>query len=451
MKTLLTTLFTLLVLFGYSQSTRTTNPLVSTTSPSTSVTIKGFDLVCGEQTNGTLAKYQVDSLLGLTNYRWSLPQGMMIQSGQGTHKILVSVDMTFVGGDITLIATNSYGIQVRGLFSVGLIPQRPMFKDPIEFATQDQTINYTLSDSSDNVSFIWTAPYGSVILSGQGTPNVQIKFSQSFVGGEIEVRAANECGESQNTEYYVNTTTSSNRLLDETTNKLDNQKVLNPGDIAFHDNLTFATFYDTIKNGDDYYFEVVVQNFSQSPIDSVILKYTIEGDVAISGTRVIRQLEPGEAYTLPVLTLPTSTLNGDQVLKLELNPEKLVAESDYDNNKLDIPFYVTPTIVSSVDFVQNTQEIYNFPNPVTSETRFYVNLGQDFSETENITITAYDVKGQIVKTIESFNKIESGVFTTESWNVGDLSSGVYYYNVVAKDNNGMVKTITPKSNIQIIK
>jgi hypothetical protein len=448
MKTLLTTLFTLLVLFGYSQSTRQTNPISSTTISSTTVTIKGFDLVCSEQTNGTLAKYQVDSLLGLTDFIWSVPQGMMIQSGQGTHKILVSVDPTFVGGDVTLTTRNSYGIQVIGSFSVGLIPQRPTLKNPLQYIQFDEIITYSLSESNPNTNFVWTAPYGSVIMSGQGTSNVQIKFSQSFIGGEIEVFAGNECGESDPTQYYINTL--STRLLDVTTNKLDNQKSMDLSDIAFHDNLTFATFHDTIKNGDDYYFEVVVQNFSQIPTDSVYLKYSIEG-FSITGIRVIKPLEPGEAYTLPVLTLPTSTLNGDQVLKLELNPEKLVAESDYDNNKLDVPFYVIPTVVSSVDFVQNSSEIYNFPNPVTSETRFYVNLGQDFSETQNITINVYDVKGQMVKTIESFDKIESSVFTTESWNVVDLSSGVYFYNVVAKNNRGGVKVIAPKSNIQIVK
>ena len=94
--------------------------------------------------------------------------------------------------------------------------------------------------------------------------------------------------------------------------------VLTAGDIAFHDNLTQATFKDTVKNGDQYYFEVVVQNFSQVRMDSVYLKYYTNDDATNFQLRLIKPLEPGEAYTLPVLTIPTDNLSGSQVLYLEL-------------------------------------------------------------------------------------------------------------------------------------
>ena len=58
---------------------------------------------------------------------------------------------------------------------------------------------YTVENIS-GVSYVWTAPYGAVILEGQGTSSVKIKFSQSFTGGDVAVYAENACavGETEN-------------------------------------------------------------------------------------------------------------------------------------------------------------------------------------------------------------------------------------------------------------
>ena len=453
MKTLLTILLTISVFsFGYSQTTRQSNNTLNSNN-SVVVPIKGDELVCYEMTNGIYAKYKVEPNLGLRDYNWVVPQGMLIQQGQNTNIIFVSVDYTFVGGSIRVTAKNSSNITINGEMVVGLIPNEPTLKNPVNQVNYDDIVNYSVIDTNSNLSFNWAAPYGSVILSGQGLSEVQIKFSQSFSGGYIEIYAENDCAVGVSSQFWVNPPISitTNRLID---NKLDvyNQKVLSPGDIAFHENLTLANFKDTVKNGDDYYFEVVVQNVSQSDMDSIYLKYYIDGDITNFGQRVIRPLSAGESYTLPVLVLPTTNLSGSQILKIELNSDYILPESNYTNNKLDVPFFVRPIVVSSLDELLNSHtQIYNFPNPVVNDTRFYVNLGVDFSETENITINIYDIRGQLVKTIESFNKSDVGEFTTESWNVGDLSSGIYVYNVVAKNNNGEVKMISPKSNINIIK
>ena len=232
--------------------------------------------------------------------------------------------------------------------------------------------------------------------------------------------------------------------------------VLTAGDIAFHDNLTQATFKDTVKNGDQYYFEVVVQNFSQVRMDSVYLKYYTNDDATNFQLRLIKPLEPGEAYTLPVLTIPTDNLSGSQVLYLELNPDAVIPESDYDNNILSVPFYVRPTIVSSTDLLNSDQnQIYNYPNPVSGSTRFHVNLGSQFSDTESISINIFDLRGQLVKSIQSTDNNGQGKFNTETWNASDeggnqLSTGIYFYNVTAEDNNGQIKTVRANSNIRIV-
>ena len=57
--------------------------------------------------------------------------------------------------------------------------------------------------TSPNVNVVWTAPSGSVVVQGQGTPEAVIKFSQSFTGGVVEVYAENACGTSDVTELFV--------------------------------------------------------------------------------------------------------------------------------------------------------------------------------------------------------------------------------------------------------
>jgi hypothetical protein len=190
-------------------------------------------------------------------------------------------------------------------------------------------------------------------------------------------------------------------------------------------------------------------------MDSVYLKYYLGDDATNFELVLIEPLEPGEAYTLPVLMISTNDISGDQTLNLELNPNAEKPESDYDNNKLAVPFFVKPEMVSSTAFAEIEQsQIYNYPNPVSGATRFNINLGNNYSNTESIQINIFDIKGQIVKTIVSTNNNGQGKFNTETWTAADeagnpLSAGVYFFSIIAEDNSGNINTIAAKSNIQI--
>lgn len=100
-------------------------------------------------------------------------------------------------------------------------------------------------------------------------------------------------------------------------------------------------------------------------------------------------------------------------------------------------------------------KISNYPNPVSDNTTFKVTLDESFV---NISIQIFDIKGQLVKRLNSdfFTTTDDGKFVSERWNVTDeigreLSSGVYFYNVQGTDKLGNVKNFSPKSNIQIVK
>ena len=100
-------------------------------------------------------------------------------------------------------------------------------------------------------------------------------------------------------------------------------------------------------------------------------------------------------------------------------------------------------------------KISNYPNPVSDNTTFEVTLDESFV---NISIQIFDIKGQLVKRLNSdfFTTTDDGKFVSERWNVTDeigreLSSGVYFYIVQGTDKLGNIINFTPKTAIQIVK
>jgi hypothetical protein len=418
---------------------------VQTTSP-VGLAISGPRVVC-EIAPGNFVKYEVRPSLGNFTYAWKMPQGMIIHSGQGQAKIIAEVDYSFINGWVTINKTDDNGITVTDSMYVDILPETPIFKNAAKQTAADQVQQYSVA-SANNTNYIWTAPYGAVIMEGQGTSSVKIKFSQSFIGGNVSVAAENNCGVSASNKIRVN-------LAQQSITDNGVLKSLTPGDIAFHDNLTTATFRDTIKRGDDYYFEVVLQNFSQTTMDSFYLKYYLASKPNDFVKLLVQKFDGGEARTLPVLIIPTDGLAGTHELIIQLNPDKTTLETDYSNNNITVPFTVKDDLASSNQevFLRETN-VYNYPNPMSEQTLFHIELGSNFSETSTARLAIYNLNGQMVKQFNT-SANGNGTFANVLWDRSDLygtqlPTGTYFYTVTATNNNGEVETISPKSNIQIV-
>ena len=420
--------------------------------------IMGQSQLC-ELSESTPIKYEVNPSNNIVSYVWTVPQGMAIFRGQNTNQIFVDTDYSFINGYVTVKGINTCGQYTQtDSFYVDLLPSTPMFQTSTDMVRADQIYTYSVNQLN-GVTYTWTAPYGSVIMSGQGTETVSVKFSQSFNGGFVEVYGENGCGVSQLNQINITLDNGSNpqRMLSQTDRNYNNSKTTLAGDIAFHSNLTNAQFSDTIKNCDVYYFEVVLQNYSQNPMDSVYLKYFLSSDPNNYQLVRIKRLEAGEEYTLPVLTIPTDGLNGDEELSLELNPNQEKPETDYTNNFLKVPFYVQLTTTMVTKFItDNNVNTYNYPNPVVDHTQFYVKLGSNFSKTESVLINIFDLSGQFVKRITINNSNDQGEFISEVWNGENengknLESGVYFYTSNVVNNQGNLKTFASNKHIKIVK
>jgi hypothetical protein len=238
--------------------------------------------------------------------------------------------------------------------------------------------------------------------------------------------------------------------------KLDYIRVLAEasGEFAFRPDMYVNGYKDTVNQNETYQFSVMIQNIAGVDMDSLEVKYYTES----SSPRYmkVKALAAGETLILPIISVETEGMSGEQNLIVELNPERSQTELSYANNQIIVPFFVeeaAAVVSASEEAADIESEIYNFPNPVRDFTNFQINLGNNYSETENVQINIYDLKGQMVKSISANNNNGQGSFS-QSWNAADdggnaLSAGIYFYKVQAQDNSGKMNSISAKSNIQI--
>ena len=194
--TILSALFTFISFAAFAQNreigTRAQNSTTLNCPASLSADIVGETMLCDATEAFSFSKYKITLEPGVSQYNWTLPQGMTIRSGQGSNRIFVEIDYSFSNGYITVSGQTACGTTSSKTLYVDVVPAAPKF-DTYEHNVQaDMSYQYTVENNS-GVSYVWTAPYGAVILEGQGTSSVKIKFSQSFTGGDVAVYAENAC------------------------------------------------------------------------------------------------------------------------------------------------------------------------------------------------------------------------------------------------------------------
>jgi len=353
--TILSAIFSFISLAAFAQNleigTRAQNTASLNCPAAFSSEISGETLLCDAASTYSFSKYKITLEPGVSAYNWTLPQGMTIRSGQGSNRIFVEIDYSFTNGYITVSGQTACGTTSSKTLFVDVVPPTPKFETFEQNVQADASYEYAV-EQINGVNYVWTAPYGAVILAGQGTSSVKIKFSQSFAGGDVEVYAENACA------------------------------------VGASESLTIAV-----------------------------------GPSMLSSNNNTVGLNDGTE-----------------------NQEAQLNETDRANNDRTVASTETAALAHS--------NVYNYPNPVSGSTRFFVSLGDNYSQTESIQINIFDIKGQLVKSIVSTDNNGQGTFNTETWNAADesgnpLAAGVYFYSVTAQDNNGNINTIAAKSNIQI--
>ncbi len=167
-----------------------------TAAPATPGSITGTKLgVCA----GVTKTYTCPSVANATSYNWTVPANTIINSGQGTTSISVTIQAGFVSGNVTVTASNNCGTSNAKSITVRSTPQMPSTITGPSNNLCGGASTYSIPASTTGAtSYTWTVPAGATIVSGQGTTSINVQWSSTtaVTNGSVCVTANNACGSS---------------------------------------------------------------------------------------------------------------------------------------------------------------------------------------------------------------------------------------------------------------
>jgi hypothetical protein len=164
--------------------------------------ISGPTEVCSYVGSVTPTIYSVAAVAGVLTYNWTVPPGVTIMSGQGTNTIGVTFSNVLAATDqrITVVAFTNEGCSgPSGTMSLTLwktLPNIPFISGPTNICSYigNSSVTYTCDTMMNATSFLWTAPVGGTILSGQGSRAITVSYNSTFTLGSISVTSQSNCG-----------------------------------------------------------------------------------------------------------------------------------------------------------------------------------------------------------------------------------------------------------------
>jgi large repetitive protein len=167
----------------------------ATSVPAIPGTISGSSSVCGSNLDLTYT-YSVAAETNASNYIWTVPNGWVITSGQGTLNITVRASAS--AGTISVMSQNGCGLSQVSFLPVSVIDQAPPVPGRITGSTTvcagTDGVTYSVGSVSGAATYTWAVPEGWTITAGQGTTSIKVKTGAT--PGEVSVTATNGCGSS---------------------------------------------------------------------------------------------------------------------------------------------------------------------------------------------------------------------------------------------------------------
>jgi len=144
--------------------------------------------------------FTINPVPNTTHYVWFVPPGVNIVSGQGDTSIVLAFDGSFTEGDLVVAASNACG--QSGSWHPRILPLNGEPANPTVINGETsgvcgQTRIYSTPAIPFATSYTWTTSPGIMIAGGQGSSSVTLSFANTFVSGNICVKANNSCGSSE--------------------------------------------------------------------------------------------------------------------------------------------------------------------------------------------------------------------------------------------------------------
>ncbi|MEP7169529.1 MAG: T9SS type A sorting domain-containing protein [Bacteroidota bacterium] len=161
---------------------------ITKSNPVTPSVITGSDDACPNSTKS----YSITPRSGET-YTWTAPPGGSVTSGQGTPTASITFPAVFSSGYVSVTSQNACGTSVARTMIVHATPPTPGGITGTKSGLCNSTQTYSVDAVTTAITYNWTGPVGSTILSGQGTTSINIAFPSS-VSGYVTVSVSNDCG-----------------------------------------------------------------------------------------------------------------------------------------------------------------------------------------------------------------------------------------------------------------
>ena len=110
--------------------------------------------------------------------------------------ITVSFDPLFIGGDLTVSASNGCGsspVRVKTL-SRNILSAPGQITGPKYGNCGGTSVIYCCPIQNGATSYTWSTSAGIIVTGGQGTNSITVDYIGTFVNGSISVYATNSCG-----------------------------------------------------------------------------------------------------------------------------------------------------------------------------------------------------------------------------------------------------------------
>ncbi len=135
--------------------------------------------------------YDIHPIQYATDYTWIMPANAVILGGQGTTEVRIQYLSGFVDGEIKVVASNCNGNSdtARWTFRTSTsLPAR--ITGPLNEACAGSIKSFSAVNGR-GCNWVVT---GANLISGQGTPTIQVSFPLNFTQGTISVQNVEGCG-----------------------------------------------------------------------------------------------------------------------------------------------------------------------------------------------------------------------------------------------------------------
>jgi hypothetical protein len=174
---------------NYCASTTTGINITVRPAPPILGTIVGSTLACA----GTNNSYSIIPVTNANSYFWTVPFGSIINSGQGTNAI--NVTLGSISGMVQVSAINNCGTGTSTNLSIN-INNIPASLGPISglssVCANQNGVVFGIASLSGLNAYNWNLPTGASITSGIGTNSISVNFGT--LGGNLSVLPLNSCG-----------------------------------------------------------------------------------------------------------------------------------------------------------------------------------------------------------------------------------------------------------------